>query len=271
MKHYYKQSVAKFEPNTINEDAARAAEGLIAVSDGAGGGGVYAERWSRYLIKCLPSKPILSFEQFNAWVLSIYEKFYNECEVDAKKQGGLFLQKFYDEGSYATLAAAWRTDKCHWHWLTYGDSVVFCYDRQHRRLLHSGIRLAEFNNPPYLVSDIFPMQEAGFRQGDFEVNRSCIVFAASDTLAHYILMLYELSRPCEFATEIHKALTAHTKNSNFIQTAGRANMKFHKVLQALLRSAAKPQTFVHCIQKAKGMAMLGHDDYSLAIYKMKHA
>ena len=39
-------TISKLEESTINEDAIIARENLIAVSDGAGGGAVYAERWS---------------------------------------------------------------------------------------------------------------------------------------------------------------------------------------------------------------------------------
>ena len=51
-------SFAKFEEGIVNEDAAIARKDVIAVSDGAGGGGVFAERWSKYLVEHLPEKPI---------------------------------------------------------------------------------------------------------------------------------------------------------------------------------------------------------------------
>ena len=38
-------SLAKFEEGIVNEDDVIARKELIAVSDGAGGGGVFAERW----------------------------------------------------------------------------------------------------------------------------------------------------------------------------------------------------------------------------------
>ena len=102
-------SIAKFEDGVLNEDAVFYSPSLIAVSDGAGGGGVFAERWSHYLVYNLQSKPITSFEELDAWIENIWEQFYNECEAWAKKQqDGLFLKKFYDEGSFATLAALWQ-------------------------------------------------------------------------------------------------------------------------------------------------------------------
>ena len=51
-------TIPKFEEGIINEDAVIATEKMIAVSDGAGGGGVYAERWSSYLVNNLPDNPI---------------------------------------------------------------------------------------------------------------------------------------------------------------------------------------------------------------------
>ena len=53
-------SIGKLEEGCINEDAAIARDNMIAVSDGAGGGGLFAERWSRYLLDNLPESPILS-------------------------------------------------------------------------------------------------------------------------------------------------------------------------------------------------------------------
>ena len=47
-------SIGKIGENLVNEDAAVAKERLIAVSDGAGGGGVFADCWSQYLVNNLP-------------------------------------------------------------------------------------------------------------------------------------------------------------------------------------------------------------------------
>mgnify|MGYP003412732626 CR=1 FL=1 len=101
-------SIAKFEPNTINEDSAICRNNIVAVSDGAGGGGVFAEKWSMYLLENLPDKPIVNAEELDTWIDEIWEQFYNEYEKKAAAIGGLFLSKFYDEGSFATLAAAWK-------------------------------------------------------------------------------------------------------------------------------------------------------------------
>lgn len=263
MRNYYTRSVHKFEKNVLNEDAAIAKKNVIAVSDGAGGGGVFAERWSRYLLKNLPTSPISSFEELDVWVDSIWEHFYNECEEEAKKRGGLFLEKFYDEGSFATLAAAWKISDTEWKWMTYGDSVVFCYDKKDGTLDYSPIRLTDFNKPPYLISDKDPLKEEGFKQGNFKFTEDSIVFAATDALSHYILMMYELSKMDVYEQEVEEAIEAKTKNSNYIETALNMNCSFSDVLIGLLDRTID---FRVRLRKLEKEGLLGHDDYSLAVH-----
>ena len=92
-------SIGKIGENLVNEDAAIAKDSLIAVSDGAGGGGVFADLWSEYLVEHLPDEPIGDYPTFDKWIDSIWEPFYNDCEEKAKAEGGMLLNKFYDEGS----------------------------------------------------------------------------------------------------------------------------------------------------------------------------
>ena len=160
-------SIAK-EFDIPNEDAARATERMIAVSDGAGGGGVFADLWSKYLVDNLPEEPISGFQAFDVWIDSIWELFYTDCERKAEKIGGMFLNKFYDEGSFATLVAVWKDGS----WISCGDSVAFCYNKKTGVLQHSFTRLADFNNPPYLINCKDPLNEKGFRKGKFKVDNS---------------------------------------------------------------------------------------------------
>lgn len=255
-------SIAKFEEGIINEDAAIAKENVIAVSDGAGGGGVFAERWSDYLVNHLPDKPIKNYKAFDKWIDGIWEPFYNEYEEEAKKEGGLFLNKFYDEGSFATLVAVWKSGA----WLSYGDSVVFCYNKKTRELQHSFTRLVDFNNPPYLINCKDPLDEKGFRRGQFKIDKNCIVFAASDALAHYILMMYEVANKERYADMLEDAINAQTKNSNFIKTALTIeSIDFVKDVIVKLQHCYTWPILQSHIKGLKKKGLIGHDDYSLAI------
>ena len=255
-------SIAKIGEGLINEDAAKATEKWIAVSDGAGGGGVFADLWSKYLVENLPDEAIADYQTFDAWIDGIWEPFYNECEEIAKREGGMLLNKFYDEGSFATLVAVWKNGV----WISYGDSVAFCYNRKTKNLQHSFTQLVDFNNPPYLINCKDPLDEKGFRTGKFIVDDDCMVFAASDTLAHYILMMYKVSHRDLNNEEIIGAIDAQTKNSNFLKSAIRKRkINFEKDVIQKLENCKYPKQLKLHIERLKRWGFIGHDDYSLVI------
>lgn len=254
-------SIAK-EEGTINEDAVRATDKWIAVSDGAGGGGIFADLWSEYLVEHTPDVPITIFSAFDKWIDRIWEPFYNDCEEKAKQEGGMFLNKFYDEGSFATLVAIWKNGE----WISYGDSVAFCYNMKSGELQHSFTRLADFNNPPYLINCKDPLDKKGFRCGKFKITKDCIVFATSDTLAHYILMMYEITHFEHYAEELQEAIDAQTKNSNFIKMAMEMNaIDFQKDVIQKLMNCNRGFLMTNHIKGIKKKGLIGHDDYSIAM------
>lgn len=258
--------IAKFEEGVLNEDAVRADYNVIAVSDGAGGGGVFAERWSGYLVYNLPSIPITTFAELDSWIDGIWENFYNDCEAWATKQhDGLFLQKFYDEGSFATLAALWPGED-EMRWMTYGDSVVFHYNYRTHMLEHSFSELKDFNNPPYLINCKDPLQPEGFKSGSFKGDDDSVYFVTSDTLAHYILMMYLVTDIEQYESQLNAAIEAHSKNSMIIKTALLLNkIDFHQVIKKLLNCANNSSNFKRHIESIKRKGLIGHDDYSLAV------
>ena len=194
--------------------------------------------------------------------LGIWESFYNDCENEAKSIGGLFLNKFYDEGSFATLVAVWENGD----WISYGDSVAFCFNKKTGELQHSFTRLSDFYNPPYLINCKDPLNENGFRNGQFELNDDSIVFAASDTLAHYILMMYEVAHRDWYGEELVEAIDAQTKNSNFLKSAMRLRkIDFEKDVIRKLENCKYPKQLKLHIERQKRWGLIGHDDYSFVI------
>lgn len=262
----------KFEKNAINEDAVCARINMIAVSDGAGGGGLFADRWSKYLVNHLPHSPIMTAEQLDDWIGSIWETYYNKAEESAKKLGGMALDKFYDEGSFATLAAVWKQNDSTCLWMTYGDSVVFHYDYATKKLTHSFTSLADFNNAPYLINCKDELNLNGFRNGTFPMTKNSIIFVASDALSHYILMMYELSRKDEYTSEINRAASSNSKNSNLIAKAqSLPNIRFEKdVIDKLRKAVYDKAVFRKWIESLFRKGLLAVDDYSLAVmYEFK--
>ncbi len=258
-------SIGKFEEGIINEDAVIAQNKMIAVSDGAGGGGVFADLWSHYLLNHLPNQPISSFEKFDDWIDNIWENFYDNQEIDAKSKGGMFLNKFYEEGSFATLVSVWKIDDNTCQWISYGDSVAFCYHPTTRKLFHSFSELKDFDNPPYLINCKDPLQEKGFKCGKFSIEKDSIVFVASDTLSHYIIMMYEIAKKNLYSEELQAAIDSKTKNSNYIKYAiSMKDVDFESVLKKLYNSAYREFLFKSHISSLIRKGLIGFDDYSIA-------
>lgn len=260
-------SISKFEEGVINEDAAIALDSMIAVSDGAGGGGVYAERWSAYLVNHLPETSIGTFEELDSWIEQIWEPFYNDCEESAKQEGGMLLDKFYDEGSFATLAAIWKQDNATYRWISYGDSVIFHYDKKSGKLEHSFTKLTDFNEPPYLINCKDELNPEGFRSGSFKGNADSVVFMASDTLSHYILMMYEISKNECYQKELQEAINARSKNGTFIKNAMNIkNLNFEKEVLNKLMNCRNWLNMKRHINSLVKKGLIGHDDYSFAVF-----
>ena len=260
-------SIAK-EIGSINEDSVFAKSSCIAVADGAGGGGVFAERWSQYLLNNLPENPITTFEQLDQWVDHIWEPYYNECEELAKSMGGgMLLSKFYDEGSFSTLASIWQSDKI--HWTTYGDSVAFCYNWNTKVLQYSIKHLSDFSNAPYLISCKDPLDAKGFSSGTFEYSKDAVYFVTSDALAHYILTMYMVSHPDRFKNELDTVLYSHSRNSVYVRSAlAVAHHDFDAVLSKLLVCIGHRHNFTRHLEKLRRLNLLAVDDYSMGVMEM---
>lgn len=256
-------SISKFEKDATNEDAVGASDNCIAVADGAGGGGLYADRWSAYLIEQLPDTPLTSFDELNNWIDTIWEPFYDDCVEEAKKSGGMVLSKFYEEGSFATLVAIWQVSPQQSQWINYGDSVAFHYNPETRLLEHSFTTLKEFNRPPYLINCKDELRSEGFRTGLFQRTDSSTVFVASDALAHYIMMMYMVANKELFCEELEQAEKEQSKNSLLIRNARhKATIDFEEVLRKLVRAAHSTLTFKAHLGKLKREGLLADDDYS---------
>ena len=144
--------------------------------------------------------------------------------------------------------------------------MAFCYNKKTGNLQHSFSKLTDFNHPPYLINCKDPLDKKGFRTGKFIVDDDCMVFATSDTLAHYILMMYELANKDEYAGELQAAIDAQTKNSNLIKSAMRIRkLNFEKDVIQKLENCKYPKQLKLHIERLKRWGFIGHDDYSLVI------
>lgn len=265
MMKFLKISIGK--ENTLNEDAVMADSSKIAVSDGAGGGGLFADKWSNYLLSHLPAHPLLTFKSLDEWVDSIWENFYTQMETEAKKLGSIELNKFYDEGSLATIASMWIVDN-RIEWMTYGDSAVFCYNFDTKTLESNTLDLNIYNDAPYLINVNSSLNEKGFSSGTFSISASKIFFCASDALSHYILTSYYIANKTSYDSRLQTAIEANTKNSNFIRAIlAKPSKDFEKdILLKLLKSSKNKGNFTKHILKLQKEGKIAFDDYSIAFF-----
>lgn len=264
-----KATVAKFGEQAANEDYAYGDRSCIALSDGAGGCGLYADRWSRYLVSELDKKrPIESYEQLDAWVGEIWQPFYDACEAEAMQGDAMLLNKFYSEGSCATLVAAWLLPGGRCHWLAYGDSLLFRYDRARGELWHSFTQLADFDKSPYLISCKDPLTPEGFSQGTMQLDEQSIVFAASDALSHFILMMYQVSRWDSYRAELDALVASHSSDSHLLQLAQATSYRFYEdIIEPLMQAASSDIAFASLMRKWHELGLLELDDYSVVFLR----
>ena len=257
-------TIAKPGQGTVNEDAATARETVVAVSDGAGGGGVFADLWAQYLLDKLPSQPLRSFNELDSWIDGIWELFFNDREHYAKLQDdGMLLEKFYNEGSFATLAAIWPADG-EMLWTTYGDTVAFHYDFATSVLTSSLFHLTDFALPPYLISCKDPLLPEGFNCGTFEKNDTSVYFVTSDSLAHYILAMYMAEHRDRFESELAAAAAAHHRNAIPVrEMLALPKVNFEKRLKKLL-NIKRSGNFRQHIESLMAQHLIALDDYSIA-------
>ena len=131
----YKHSIHNFiDKDSIdeNEDAIAYDEyplfDKIAVSDGAGGAGIYCKAWANHLVKNQRDKPFDSKINAEEWFLSISESFYKENIEAINKMDPFILEKFIKEGSYATLFFAWWDKQTNiLHYSGVGDTTVIVF------------------------------------------------------------------------------------------------------------------------------------------------
>ena len=100
----------------------------------------------------------------------------------------------------------------------------------------------------------------------FSIDDASIVFAASDALSHYVLMMYELSKSEEFESELMELRMKRTSNSQLLQMAEKESLKFYDdVLNPLLRSVDSEADFKELMESLCVKKLIDTDDYTLAI------
>ncbi|MGG7035755.1 MAG: PP2C family serine/threonine-protein phosphatase, partial [Flavobacterium sp.] len=104
----------------------------IAISDGAGGAGIYCKEWANFIVKNAPSLEEAKVN-INNWLVETSKEFYFEYK-DQVSEDSLTREKFLSIGSYATFLFLWIDLKNKTLFYTgVGDSSVFVLRKTEER------------------------------------------------------------------------------------------------------------------------------------------
>ncbi len=189
-RHNIHFTTHKIDDISTNEDAVISTPTIIAVSDGAGGCGIFAERWSKYLLDNIPSGGFDNFDTFNQWTESIWQPFYDDIDAQLKNYDNFVGNKFNKEGSFATLAAVWiEGDKA--KYCCYGDSAIFVFDTHSKSMKFMSLEdVMKYDKNPYLINWKDIPVESEFKCGEIKIDEASMIIVASDALSALLTMAY---------------------------------------------------------------------------------
>lgn len=270
MNNVFSLTSNKIEDPSPNEDSVIAQENILAVSDGAGGCGIFAKEWSQYLLEKLPEQPFGAFSFFQTWTDTIWEEYYIQRQEKMENYDCFVKNKFDNEGSYATLAVAWL-DKDSLSWACYGDSAIFIFDSitDSFRFMSQPSLIAYENNPLLINWKDMP-KEKGYRYGTEQMQQNDIVIVASDALSCYITMSYYVYKE---EKNIEECIISKGKLSSYAQqlvelSSEISSKNFYKDILLPLFSS-NSDNFKEFLTTLYRKNMLLNDDYSIAIRKNK--
>lgn len=261
------------EANRQNEDAffvfdEEKEKIRIALSDGAGGMGLFAADWSRQLVDNLPSESFKKVEELSNWIESFWEQFYDRYSQKAKQLGSDYQNKFGKEGSAATLVGLWQKEK-RFDWITYGDSCVGVFSKQENQLeVFPYSQPTDFLNYPYLINVQEECVENGFLSGTIDTTKTKIdfIFLATDALSLYILLkFWQAEKQKEFLELTHQKTKLGELASKINQLE--KPISIIDFFEQLWNNLATKEVFEKwCYEKYK-KGVLESDDYTCILVK----
>jgi hypothetical protein len=171
-----------------NEDALYISDERIVVCDGAGGTGIFADKWAGKLVESTPDKPFADVKEMDEWIEGIWENFYNEY-LPLLKNDPWKIKKFEEEGTSSTFLALWNVEKNRFVCQTYGDTVWFLFNKEtgDLNIQENMSPVNSFNvNPPLINWQTERLEEKDFYSRVIELKDNEQLIIATDGMAMYI-------------------------------------------------------------------------------------
>ena len=185
-----------------NEDALRvhsddSKKKLIAISDGAGGVGIYCKQWAEFIVANAPETPD---RNLNSWFLEIskefYLKYYNIDFGDIETK-----EKFISGGSYATLLFLWIDyNKNLINYVGVGDSSLFIL-RKGEEGIYLPILIYPINDNEFIDQNPTLLNWKKTKQintiKSFSLQKGDIIIAGTDSISRWVLENLLVLKPTE--------------------------------------------------------------------------
>lgn len=241
---------------------------LLAISDGAGGAGIFCGEWARRITKAQPDKPFDSEQMANDWWLTASATFYQDKSTQLDDADPLAREKFYAEGSYATLLFAWlfiREKRL--YYTGAGDTTLFLfrlYDDDYA--IHKVFPIAtqpDLKAAPQLLNwrrhtpIDWTVHEAGLEDKD-------MLIICTDALARWLLLqLLSLDTP-GLQEVLSETLLADMK----ARPAATPHATTRALLETLEANTTTEEQFRSFTETLLQSGHLEEDDYSLILLKL---
>ena len=166
-----------------NEDAIAIKEdfekNLFAMSDGAGGAGIYCKEWANHIVNNQPEFPILSNEEANKWFQILSKSFYDFIKPKINYDNVFIGERFDSEGSYATLLYVWVSKREKKYFLSgIGDTTLFHFKKTNDdysiSLIEPINKQASLNDNPDLINWQKPL--------GYSLLSKCVEYENGDTI-----------------------------------------------------------------------------------------
>ncbi|WP_447767908.1 protein phosphatase 2C domain-containing protein [Sphingobacterium faecium] len=263
---YFKGSLYNFidKVEDENEDSIAFVEGdlvdTIALSDGAGGAGIFCKDWAEKLVR---SQPNSCCGISKDWFLDISKSFYQK--IVASLPNDIFVrERFLNKGSYATLLYLWVDKEAKkLFYFGVGDTYLFLFRKEGsydlKILYPENKNISIYSNPDLLNWSI---ERDNFEIRDFDLQDGDVIICATDSISRWIIeqlsVMTELSdnnflRNLAFDNEIaerFKLASIDTQN---------------KLLEVLLNMDSQ-DIFESFLKEEVESGLLEPDDFSLLTY-----
>lgn len=249
---------------------------LAALADGAGGRGVYVGEWADALLSQLPTEPFDDANALYQWLIPIATHFFEQYDPIAQQHNFTYA-KFLDEGSAATLTAAWinpHTQQIN-IWL-YGDSPYMLLSEQQQQyqlqMPPSLAQLRAFSNRTQHLNwnAEHPFEPNHAHQHALALKQGDTLLLATDALAQFILIRYLLSQTNN--TQCQQQLTDALNDNGLQAKLIKANQQFDEpfadtlsqLLDTLTETSSPPDNpFKTLLYQWFERGLIEEDDYSL--------